>query len=131
MTLQYIFSKQYLFDPVPTPESRLYVPLLIIFSIMILAPLLMFFAKNIDKNIRNRNFYALLIPGILGLLYIFCRYEQLPWFGSRLMLAIIVAGFVIWSVINFIWTLKYMPKIKQKKILDDRYLKYLPRKKGR
>jgi hypothetical protein len=129
MTLQYIFSQKYLFDPLPTQESRLYIPLIIIFSIMIVASLLMLVSKSLDKNIKSRNFYTFLIPGIFGLIYIFCRYEQLPWLGSRLALAIIIFAFIIWSLINFIWMIRYLPAVKQKQILEDRYLKYLPKKK--
>lgn len=129
MSLEYIFSKNYLFDPLPTTESRLYIPLLIIFSVMIIASIFMVASKSLDKNIKSRNFYTFLIPGILGFLYVFCRYEQLPWLGSRFALAIIVLAFIIWSLINFVWMVRYLPKIKQKKMLNDRYFKYLPKKK--
>ena len=129
MTLEYIFSQKYLFDPVPTQESRLYIPLLIIFSVMIVASLLMLVSKSLDEKIKSRNFYTFLIPGILGLVYIFCRYERLPWLGSRLTLATIILTFIIWSLINFVWMIRYLPKVKQKQILEDRYLKYLPKKK--
>jgi len=96
---------------------------------MIVASILMLVSKGLDKKIKSRNFYTFLIPGILGLVYIFCRYEQLPWLGSRFMLATIILAFTIWSLINFIWMIKYLPKIKQKKILQDKYFKYLPRAK--
>lgn len=129
MSLEYIFSQKYLFDPVPTQESRLYIPLLIIFSVMIVASLFMLKSKSLDKNIKGRNFYSFLIPSIFGFLYIFCRYERLPWLGSRLMLAMIIVVFIIWSLINFIWLIRYLPKVKQKQILKDKYLKYLPKKK--
>ena len=129
MSLQYIFSKSYLFDPAPTPESRLYTPLLIAFSLMVILALLIAWSQNLDKKIKSRNFYTFLAPGILGLLYIFCRYEQLPWLGSRLMLVVIILTFIVWSIVNFIWLIRYLPKQKEQKILQDRYNKYLPRKK--
>jgi len=129
MTLEYIFSKNYLFDPVPTQESRLYIPLLIVFSVMLVLPLLMTMSKSLDKKIKSKIFYIFLLPGILGLIYIFCRYEQLPWLGSRFALFVIVLTFIVWSIVNFIWMLKYIPEQRQQKILKEKYEKYLPEKK--
>jgi len=129
MSLEYIFSQKYLFHPVPTTESRLYVPLLILFALCLIGSLLIRLPEKLNKKVKNRFFYALLVPGIAGFIYLFSRYETLPWLGSRFVLALVLATVIIWNLVLIIWTIRYIPEIKMKKIEEENFYKYLPQAK--
>ena len=131
MTLEYIFSQKYLFDPVPTSESRLYIPLLVLFALCLIGSLIIKLPSDLNKKIKNRFFYALLIPGILGFIYLFSRYEGLPWLGSRFNLALILGLVIIWNLALVIWAAKYIPKIKKAKVEKENFNKYLPKSKSK
>jgi len=130
MTLTEFFSKAYLFDPYTTRESRLYLPLLILFGFLIVFALLIKFVPKFKfKKLIDRYFTCFLTAGILGFIYLFCRYEELPWLGSRFFLLCILAGLFIWIVINTIWSIRYIPRHKRETKTEERYNKYLPKKK--
>ena len=129
MTLEYIFSQKYLFNPLPTAESRLYVPLLILFALCLIGALLIKLPEKLNKKVKNRFFYALLVPGIAGLIYLFARHESLPWLGSRFILALIMATIIIWNLVLIIWSAKYVPSVKKAKVEQEEFDKYLPKKK--
>lgn len=129
MTLEYIFSQKYLFNPLPTTESRLYVPLLILFALCLIGSLLIKLSEKLNRKVKNRFFYALLTPGIAGFIYLFSRHESLPWLGSRFILALTLTTLIIWNLVLIIWAVRYMPKIKQVKIEQEYFDKYLPRAK--
>lgn len=129
MTLQYIFSQNYLFDPVPTAESRLYILLLALFALCLIGALIVRIPGKLDRKVKNRFFYAMLIPGIAGMIYLFARYETLPWLGSRFILALILLALIVWNLILLVWVIKYIPQLKMKKIEEENFYKYLPKKK--
>jgi len=71
----------------------------------------------------------LLTPGIAGFIYLFSRYESLPWLGSRFVLALILATLIIWNLVLIIWSARYIPSVKKAKIEQEYFDKYLPKKK--
>ena len=131
MDLLTFFSKKYLFDASPTPESKLYLPLLILFGLMVVLAVLISFQKKSVKRIVGKFFVPLLSSGVLGLIYLFARHESLPYLSSRFFLFLIMCMFVIWIAILLIWTLKFIPKHMSSKKIEDRYNKYLPKAKHR
>jgi hypothetical protein len=131
MSLEYIFSQKYLFNPLPTAESRLYIPLLVLFALCIIGALLMKLPEKLNKKVKNRFFYALFSPGIAGFIYLFSRHESLPWLGSRFILALILATLIIWNLVLIIWAVRYIPRIKKVKIEKEEFDKYLPRAKSK
>ncbi len=129
MTLNYIFSQNYLFDSIPPQASRLYIPLLILFSLCLILAVIMHLPKNLDPKIKSRNFYAFLVPGVAGCLYLFTRYESLSWLSSRFFLLLIIATLLVWNIINLIWMTRYIPREKERKLAEERFRKYLPQSK--
>jgi len=129
MTLNEIFNPEYLFNPTPPQETKLYLPLLIVFGACILFAVASKFAKPRVKKYINRFFYTLLICGISGLIYLFSRYEGLPWLGSRLFLILIMAVLAIWLSIDMITLIISMPKHLSAEHSQDRYNRYLPKPK--
>jgi len=129
MSFQEIFTSKYLFNPIPPSQTNLFIPLLIFFSALVLLSIAIYFLKGWDLQIRMKQFYCFLTNGILGLIYLFARYESLPWLGSRIFLVLIILTLFIWITIILVWMFKYNRKLESKKILTERYEKYLPRSK--
>ena len=129
MDLQYIFSQKYLFDPTPPPESKLYLRLLIFFSILIIAAITILLIKRLEKKARERQFYCFLVCGVLGMFYLFGRYEGLPWLGSRFFLVLILLTLLAWTFYLAIWMARYLPEKKYIEQTEERYKKYLPKSK--
>lgn len=132
MNLADFFSTKYLFDPAPPRESRLYLPLLIVFSLLLILSLVVKFMPAKITNLSRRYFLSFLVPSILGFLYLFGRYERLPWLGARIYLIVIVIVLMVWLAINSIWALRFLPKYSREQMINEKYDKYLPKpKKGR
>jgi len=131
MTIAYIFSKNYLFDPNPTVTSKLYLPLLIIFGLMIVLATIIYLQKGEAKKIVGRFIVPFLSTGVLGLVYLFARYESLIYLSSRFFLLLIVTTFVVWDIILLVKTVRFVPQHLNSKKVEDRYKKYLPKPKGK
>ena len=129
MPLDQLFSKDYLLNPTPTYQSKLYIPLLITFGLLLILAILTRFLKEEYKVIFNKYYYAFLTVSICGFIYLFARYEGLAWLGSRLTLLLIVSVLLLWVVYNTISTILYIPKLKKTLEVENRYEKYLPKPK--
>ena len=130
MQFKDFFTKEYLLDPTPPQESKLYIPLIILFSFLILLAIGILFTKKDIRKIANKYFYAFLISGISGLIYLFSRYEGLPIFGSRFFLIVVFLILLIWMIINVIWMIRRLPNHFKTKKREEKYLKYLPKQKS-
>lgn len=131
---QKLLDGNYIFQATPNPEG-MYKYLGIIFVLLIIAALaLKIFFKSLNpvrKKIINKIIYFLLIIGLSGIFWIFFRFEQIAYIGSRLILIVIILAIIIWGLqICFYWLI-YAPKefsrIKQKESFE----KYLPRSKNK
>ena len=129
MTLQYIFSKSYLFDPQPPSESQLYWYLIAFFGVLILIAIISLFAKGMDEKIRKKQIYCYLVVGILGFIYLFARHEELIWLGSRLFLSLISVAFLVWVTYILVFMVRYLPKKSTSKKATERFEKYLPKRR--
>jgi len=129
MTLAEIFSRQYLFDPIPSADNKYFWYQLAFFSLLIVGAIVIILLKKIDRKIRLNQFYAYLTCGILGMIYIFARHEKLPWLSSYFYISLVVTTLIIWIIILTIWIFRYSLKLKKQKIYHERYEKYLPKKK--
>lgn len=130
MSLSEIFSKSYLFAATAPQKNDLFLYEVILFGLLVVVAIVYLLLRKMDSKIRYRHFYNFLTIGVLGYVYLFARYEGLPWLGSRLFLALILLALIVWSLINTIWLFKYNKKLEDKKILADRYEKYLPKPKN-
>lgn len=130
MPIKEYFSLSYLLDPIPPQESKLYIPLLIMFSLLVVLSILISFVKQ-GQYIKfiKKFFYPFLTCGVLGLLYLFSRYEGLPVLGSRFFLLVVMLIFLIWIFYNLIWIILNYSKFKNIKTCEDRYKEYLPKNK--
>jgi hypothetical protein len=127
-------DKNYLFDLNPE-TAGFYQLLLIVFILMIvLAVFLKYFPKSpnkIQKKLNNKLFNLLLVTGILGILWVFCRKTGVAYLNTRFALIIIIIFFLLWVFDILYYKIIISPKelIKLKK--QERFEKYLPHAKSR
>ena len=129
MTFTEIFSKDYLLNPTPNYQTRLYIPLIVFFGFLLFIAIFTRFMKPQHKVLVNRYYYCFLTVSILGYTYLFSRYEGLAWLGSRLLLVITIALLLVWLLYNTVSIVLYLPKYKQKSDTKRVYEKYLPKPK--
>lgn len=131
MTFTEIFSKSYLFQAISPQDNQYLLEQMIGFGILIVISIVYLLIKKMDVKVRFRHFYCFLTAGVLGYIYLFARYEGLAWLGSRLFFVLIILMLIVWTIINTAWLVKYSKKLQNKKVLEDRYEKYLPKKKNK
>jgi len=130
MDFSFLLTTTYWFDPRPTIQSHLYIPLTIVFGVLVIAGLaIALLLQGELKKLWHRFFPALLIPGIIGFVYLFGRYEQLPYLASRFTLALILLSFFVWTFILLLWSAKNVPGYIKNKQTEENFNKYLPKKK--
>lgn len=119
-----------IFNPVPDPKTQSYLPLGILFGVLILAAVaIAIFAKRDMRKMLKPYITPFSITGTLGLIHLGSRYEMLPWLASRFTLILILTVFVAWMLGLAVWMSKFVPEFKAKKITEDKYNKYLPKRK--
>ena len=133
------FDWNYLADPYPSAPSTqtLYILLgIFVFFIIFgvgewfwLGHLSQKYPPYLETRGKLLNFF--LTFGILGLVLLFFRFETLPYLASRLMLALLVAGFIIWGGYLLYYFIRVLPtKIKHSQ-KQTRFIQYLPTSKKR
>jgi len=129
-----LFRSDYIFEASPV-ASGLYLYFLIIFGIFIVLSVIFFFiARRKDKTyhkLQKRAFIFFVVMGIIGLLLIFFRFEQIPYLGSRLMFLALVLTLILWGCWIGFYVIFKLPKEKQKIFKKQKFNKYLPGRKGR
>ncbi len=129
MIIKELFSSEYLFNPTPSFETKMYLPLIVLFGAMlILSILLKLMGRKIPKQ-ANSFFTPFLTGSVLGFVHLFSRYEGLSWLASRFFLLLIFSGIFLWVLILLILVLKSLPKELKRQTVEERYKKYLPKSK--
>ena len=131
MDFKTIFSKNFLFASNLETTNQLTIPLLVIFGLMIVLAVVIAMQKAETKKIVGGFFIPFVSAGVLGLIYLFSRYESLPYFSSRFFLVLTVTMFIIWNTVLLFKAIKFVPKHISHKKVEDRYQKYLPKPKRR
>jgi len=125
-----LFDSDYIFQTYP-PAQGLYLYLVIIFGIFVLGAVAVWWINRKNKNIiyhrlLNSLFNLSLTIGVLGLVFIFFRYEQIPYLGSRFLFLLLLVVFIIWAGFIGWYRLMVMPKEIKTKLQKDKFEKYLP-----
>ena len=127
MNLNFLTAEK-LLETVPgTPDQRTYIPLIIMFGILIIGSISMFFFSRPAIAILGKTKTYSLSIGVLGLMHIFARYEFLPWLGSRWFLLVILLGLIIWVAYSLTIILLSWPKQKKYINIEEKYRQYLPK----
>lgn len=130
--IEKLFQVKYIFESTPSANG-LYVYLLIVFAIFILlAVVLTIFYKKprylIYKRLKNYLFNFFLTCGLIGLGLMFFRFQQIPYFGSRLMFLLLFLTFIIWGGWILYFRLFIVLKVIKKEQEKENFSKYLPNK---
>lgn len=130
MDLASFLTKDYIFASVPPVESTIYLPLSIFFGLLILVGiLLLIFAKDETREIWGRYIAPSLTVGLMGLMNLGARYEQLPWLASRFVLILAFTVMIVWFLVLAFTMTRFVPEFKKAQAVNERFSKYLPRPK--
>jgi len=130
MSFATIFSQHFLFTVPANGFSVLFIAYVVIFALLILgATAILTFVKGADRKIYKKYVYPFFTFGILGFLHLAARYEGLAWLSTRFTLILIFVALVTWVGIIFIKMMRNMPKINKERATEEKFRKYLPKKK--
>jgi len=130
--LSKLLNFDYIFKVTP-PASGWYLYLLVIFILLILLALASIWViKRQDKvyrKLQKQIFNSFLSCGIIGLFLVFCRFEQIPYLSSRLMLWLLTLVFIFLSGSILFYIRVILPEEKQELLKKQKFNKYLPRRR--
>ncbi len=130
MSFATIFSQHFLFTVPANGFSVLFIAYVVIFALLILgATAILTFVKGADRKIFIKYVYPFYTFGILGFLHLAARYEGLAWLSTRFTIVLIFALLIIWVAIIFIKMVRNMPKVSKQRRAEEKFNKYLPKKK--
>ena len=119
-----------LFEATPSPEMPFLIPLVVIFSAMIIgAAALLIFARSERVAIIRKYAPPMYTMGALGFIHLFARYESLPGIASRFTLLLLAVTFLIWFCTVMIIVFRTMPKLAHERATEEKFQKYLPKRK--
>lgn len=131
----HLFDPNYLLDPTPGSANHYYIPLIITFALLMIGGVLCkkyLRQHKKDQALRklfkntSRNLMAL---GIIGLLLIAIRYENLPYLSMRFFLWLLVIITIVFFAKTIYTYIKKYPVEKEKIKKHIEKKKYLPKKK--
>jgi hypothetical protein len=130
-----LIDGSYIFESSPNSEG-LYINLAIFFGLMIITACVMKLfikpTKAIRKKFIDKLFYLLLIIGILGLIWVFARFEEIAYLRSRITIILLFCVFIAWAMEIVFYRSYIVPKELIKIRQKEKFEKYLPhRQTGR
>lgn len=132
MDLSYLHKSSYWLGYNADLKGGFFTAYLIIFSLLFIAGLAIVMLTRGDfRKIANKYATPLLFSSILGWIYLLAQREQLPWLSVRLVLLIIVAGFLLWIFTLLFWSARHIPKMIKAKKVEEKFSKYLPEVKSK
>jgi len=130
-----LFSLDYIFEKNPPAISN-YLYLSFIFGFFIILGIFFWVWNAREKNqlffwkkYKAKLFNLFIYTGLVGLILVFSRWQEIPYLGSRLFLIIDLLVFIVWGLIILYFRMLILPKeiINYRKIKD--FEKYLPKNK--
>lgn len=125
-------STDYIFEVTPDPQSD-YLYLAIIYGLLILLSIGFWIVyskrhkeEKIWQKMRGRVFNFFFYTGVIGLVLIFARFQQIAYLGSRLF------SLILWLIMFFwlIYILNYRYRVFAKELIKiekkKKFEKYLP-----
>ncbi|MEK7142762.1 MAG: hypothetical protein AAB785_00965 [Patescibacteria group bacterium] len=123
----------YLFEKTPPADSD-YRYLVFIFGFLVIIAIANWFWYRrkfikipVYREIRNKLFNIFFYPSIVGLFLIFCRWQAIPYLGSRFFLGLLLIVFVIWLIYLLYFRLIIFPKEIKEFLKQENFNKYLPK----
>lgn len=127
-----LFHSDYLFTKTPPADSD-YRYLVILFGVLIVIAVSswVYFAKKKKQlslwgNIQGRVFNLFLYIGIIGLVLIFFRWQEIPYVGSRFFLIILLVAFLLWAAYVMFYRFIIFKELLANNKKKEEFEKYLP-----
>lgn len=122
-------AKSYIFETTP-PVTGLYQYLVVVFILFILIAFILIVKSKkqaeIWKSLSAKIINLLMLGGACGLMFVFFRFEGIPYLGSRLFLFILFLGLIFWAITIVWYRYKIIPKKIKKQQKRKNFEKYLP-----
>ena len=126
----------YLFNKMPSNDGNSLLYLTVFFAAVIIIGILWSMALNKKsqkipayKTLKEKIFNNFLSIGITGLVFVFFRWQTIPYFSAPiLMILLLLVSLVIFVYIIVFWRRSIRPSAKAIDI-EEKYQKYLPHKK--
>lgn len=130
--LKKLLDTGYIFEKTPPPISD-YLYLLGIFLLFILLSFVFSFLYGRKKKkipiwgkMQKRIFNLFFTTGIVGLILIFFRWQQIAYLGSRFFMLILWLIFIVWGIAILCYRYLTLSKEIQKYYEKKNFEKYLP-----
>ena len=126
--LQKLFHFDYLLEANPSSDG-LYPYLAIVFGLFLLVSfILVLKAKKSllykKLNLKSANLFFWI--GLLGLGLLFCRWQGIPYLGSRIVIVSLAGVFIIWGLIILRYKIFIVPREVKEYYKQKMFEKYLP-----
>lgn len=130
MDFSYLTTASYWFSASPDYKTKMYIPAMVIFGLMLLFGIaIYYFKKGEFRSVWVRYAKPMMLTSVLGFMYLVARYEQLPYLAARAVLAIIFFYFLLRISYLTFWSAKNVPVMIKEKDVEEKFSKYLPRQK--
>lgn len=83
----------------------------------------------LKADITSRFVWLLLTTGLLGLMFLFFSYEQIPLFGMRFWFLVTFIVFIIWLTRIAIYIARDVPALRETQKQREQIERYLPKHK--
>ena len=132
---QKLINPDYIFEKTP-PANSGYIYLSAIFGIFMLMSIFFWFRYGRLKTkipayapMQFKMFNLFFYSGLIGLMLIFFRWQEISYLGSRLFMIVLLGGFIIWSLYLIFYRVKVIPKAIIRFREKENFNKYLPNPK--
>jgi len=121
--------------PVPLGPS-LVESIVAFFGWFLLASVVLYFVANhlkrhdsLKEEVVRRFARLMLTTAILGYVFLFFAYEQIPLLGMRLWFLVLFVLFCVWLVRAIVFAVRDYPQLRQRDTERARFAQYLPNAK--
>jgi hypothetical protein len=128
--LKKLFDASRIFETTPG-ATGLYLYSGIVFACFLVVGTVFLVLSRQKKLDFERKFFSkitnlFLVTGLLGGVWMFFRWQEMPYIGSRFAIYILGLFFVLWIVNILVYKFFILPKIKEQYLEKERFEKYLP-----
>jgi len=125
------FTTSYLLSASAPTNMKLFYLIAGVFLLFILVGSLLPLYKSLHKGLKSRLFNYFLTFGIVGLILLFFQWQSIPYIGIRAILVTFLLLMLVWYFVIVFYILTKMQKEVRLAKNNERYIKYLPKKKSR
>ena len=129
---QKLLDPVYIFEKTP-PTDFPFQYLVFIFGFLIILAVIFWFIYGRPKKripiyakLQSKVFNLFCYTGLIGLVLIFFRWQQIAYLGSRFFMLLLLLIFIIWGIYIIYFRLKIVPKEIKKYQEKKQFEKYLP-----